>query len=119
MTHIYTQCMAAWLHGCMARLVSLSTSTWIIDARTTDNPHPPSVLRLDYDDLTAAKGAEDPEETMCSVFRFLGADPPSRPLLHSLGVDTVKQTREPLADHIVNYDEVRYAFSCTKIAGVL
>ena len=73
-----------------------------------------SVLRLDYDELAGATAAEPDGDAMRGVLRFLGADLLPRPL-QPLDV-TIKQTREPLASHIVNYDEVRYAFSCTKVA---
>lgn len=73
-----------------------------------------SVLRLTYDKLAGVAGAEGADDAMRGVLRFLGADPLPRPL-QPLDI-TIKQTHEPLASHIANYDEVRYAFSCTKVA---
>jgi len=45
---------------------------------------------------------------------FLGADPHPRQL-RPLDV-TVKQTRDPLEGHVSNYDDVRFAFKCTRIS---
>jgi hypothetical protein len=98
-----------------------------------------SVLRISYDDLAAAftddagmvggaarselggagggsGGGDGGADGCCAARRiqaFLGAAaaPPK-----ALAV-TVKQTRRPLKEGIENFDDLAFAFSCTKYAG--
>ncbi len=69
---------------------------------------PDSVLKLSYEDLDSDLEAEGQR-----LFAFLGAD--SLPRVRPLSV-TVKQTLEPLCDHITNFAEVKFAFAHTKVA---
>lgn len=70
-----------------------------------------SVFRVSYSDLAGADGGA---AVFSELAAFLGVDPSvgAKPLRV-----TVRQTRAPLSEGIVNYRELKYAFSCTELAG--
>lgn len=69
-----------------------------------------SVLHLKYEDLAGPQWYAVVQD----VFKFLGLDTSVTP--RPLAV-TVKQTVKPLASTISNYEELKYAFSCTQLAS--